>query len=68
MYYRINVAKLDPKSELYKHHFDVQAEYLSKAQELYAEFVEYYPEPLYNITVSFWQSSGTDITDEFERR
>lgn len=56
MYYEINVAKLDPKTLTYKHFFATAKRSLKnrkETKEMVKLFIEKFPEPEYNITISY---------------
>jgi len=56
MYYEINVAKLEEKTLQYKHFFATAKRSLTTIREtksMVKLFIEKFPEPEYNITVSY---------------
>jgi hypothetical protein len=68
-HYRINIAKLDggyrtgggQQVDTYKHHFAIDIIHKDKAKEVFAEITKSYPEPDYNISVTYWDIGGREI-------
>jgi hypothetical protein len=67
-HYRINIAKLDggyrtgggQQVDTYKHYFATDITSEDKAKEVFADLKKKYPEPEYNITVSYWDIGGRE--------
>lgn len=63
MFYEINIAKRNAKGDY--HHYFATAERsitsIERAKEIHAELSKAFPEPEYNITVSYWEKIGHHI-------
>lgn len=63
MYYEINIAKRNKKGE-YHHYFATAKRSITsieKAKEIHGVLSKAFPEPEYNISVSYWENIGHNI-------
>lgn len=66
MHYEIIVCKLNEKDGHYYHLFataDRSCQNLHSLKEVYKELKEKFPEPLYKISVTYWENRGTPINN-----
>ena len=72
MHYEINVSKHDGSFDAFgnarmRHYFATAPRSLStklEAQEMYEHFIGLFHTPTFNVTVSRWVNSGTNVTEE----